>query len=361
VPPETKTRPIPIARPSIGAEEKAAVLSVLESGHLAQGEVTERFEADFARAVGVKHCVATSSGTTALHLALLAVGVGPGDEVITSPFSFIASANTALYCGATPVFADIDPATFNVDPAAVERAVTGRTRAIMPVHLFGQMADMDALTDIARRHGLRIVEDACQAHGATWRGRAAGSFDVAAFSFYPTKNMTTGEGGAVTTDDDAIAEQMRMLRAHGMRVRYHHELLGYNWRMTDLQAAIGAAQLPKLVGWNERRRANAAHYDRGLRGVVTPAVHPAATHVYHQYTVRVRERDRAIAALAEAGIGTGVYYPNPIHKQPVYVERGYAGSFPESERAAAEVLSLPVRPDLTAEELDRVVAAVNAL
>ena len=352
---------IRLAQPMIGPAEQEAVRAVLDSGQLAQGEVTARFEGDFARTVGVKHCVATSSGTTALHLALLAVGVGPGDEVVTSPFSFIASANTVLYCGATPVFADIDPATFNLDPAAVERAITPRTRAIVPVHLFGQPADMGALMEIARRHRLRVVEDACQAHGAAWGGRAAGSFDVGCFSFYPTKNMTTGEGGCVTTDDDAVAEQMRMVRAHGMRVRYHHELLGYNWRMTDLQAAIGGAQLPKLAGWNERRRGNAARYDRELRGVVTPAVRPEATHVYHQYTVRVADRDRAVARLTEQGIGTGVYYPNPIHKQPVYVERGYAGSFPESERAAAEVLSLPVRPDLTPEELDRVVAAVNAL
>jgi dTDP-4-amino-4,6-dideoxygalactose transaminase len=350
-----------MARPLIGEAEKRAVMEVLESGQLAQGEVVARFEAAFAAEIGVKHCAATSSGTTALHLALLAVGVKPGDEVITSPFSFIASANAVLYCGARPVFADIDPETFNVDPAAVERAVTPRTRAIVPVHLFGQPADMDAIAAIAERHGIPIVEDACQAHGASWRGRMAGSFGVGCFSFYPTKNLTTAEGGAITTDDDAIADRIRVLRNHGMHRRYHHDVLGFNFRLTDLQAAIGLAQLPHLGSWNAARRRNAAHYDAHLSGVVTPAVRPEAHHVYHQYTIRVRNRDAAAARLAEQGIGTGIYYPIPIHRQPFYVEAGMTGAYPEAERAAEEVLSLPVRPDLTAEERDRVVAAVNAL
>ncbi|HEV8633839.1 MAG TPA: DegT/DnrJ/EryC1/StrS family aminotransferase [Chloroflexota bacterium] len=358
---ETRLPPVHMARPLIGQAEKRAVLGVLESGQLAQGEVVARFEAAFAAEVGVKHCVATSSGTTALHLALLALGLGPGDEVITSPFSFIASANAALFCGARPVFADIDPATFNLDPAAVEPAITPRTKAIVPVHLFGQPADMDALTALAERYGLRLVEDACQAHGAAWRGRAAGAFGIGCFSFYPTKNLTTAEGGAVTTDDDDVADRVRVLRNHGMRQRYHHEVLGYNFRLTDLQAAVGLAQLPHLRNWNAARRANAAHYDAELRGVVTPAVRPEAEHVYHQYTLRVRDRDRAASRLAEQGIGTGVYYPIPIHRQRFYVEAGLTGSFPEAERAAEEVLSIPVRPDLTGEERDRVVAAVNAL
>lgn len=353
---------IPVSRPQIGPEEKAAVMAVLESGQLAQGDVVARFEAGFAEMIGTRHCVAVSSGTTALHLALLALDIGPGDEVITSPFSFIASANAVLYCGARPVFADIDPATFNLDADAVAAAVTSRTRAIIPVHLFGQSADMDALGSVAARHGLHIVEDACQAHGATWRGRPVGGFGAGCFSFYPTKNFTTGEGGAVTTDDAALADRLRLLRSHGMRQRYLHETLGFNARMTELSAAIGVAQLPKLAEWNSRRRANAAVYDRDLRGVVVPSVRAEAGHVYHQYTVRVPDgRDRAVARLADDGIGTGVYYPVPIHKQGFYLERGLTGSFPESERAADEVLSLPVRPDLTEEERDRVIAAVNAL
>jgi dTDP-4-amino-4,6-dideoxygalactose transaminase len=361
MPPETTTLPVHMARPLIGEAEKRAVLEVLDSGQLAQGEVVARFEAAFAAEIGVKHCVATSSGTTALHLALLALGIGPGDEVITSPFSFIASANAVLFCGARPLFADIDPATFNVDPNALERAITPRTKALIPVHLFGQPADMDALTAIAERHGVPIVEDACQAHGATWRGRAAGAFGVGCFSFYPTKNMTTAEGGAVTTDDEGVADRIRVLRNHGMRRRYHHEVLGYNFRLTDLQAAVGLAQLPHLSSWNAARRRNAAHYDANLRGVVIPAVRPEAEHIYHQYTIRVRDRDAAATRLADQGIGTGVYYPIPIHRQPFYVEGGLSGSFPEAERAADEVLSIPIRPDLTEDERERVIAAVNAL
>lgn len=353
---------IPLSRPLIGAEEKAAVIAVLESGQLAQGQVVEHFEQAFRAVTGSKHCIATSSGTTALHLALLAHGVGPGDEVITSPFSFIASSNAVVYCGATPVFADIDPATFNLDPAAVEAAITPRTRAVMPVDLFGQMADMDAFRAVAERHGLALVEDACQAHGATWGGKPAGSLATACFSFYPTKNVTSAEGGMVATDDGAVAERLRMLRNHGMRRRYHHEILGYNFRMTELQAAVGLAQLPHLAAWNEARRANAAYYDAHLTAVDTPRVRPEAGHVYHQYTVRVRgDRDAAVERLAESGVGAGVYYPIPLHQQECYRGMGPFGSFPHAEEACRRVLSLPVRPDLTAEEREAVVAEVNRL
>jgi perosamine synthetase len=332
---------IPLSRPTIGADERAAVLRVLESGHLAQGEIVEQFERAFAGVAGTRHCVATSSGTTALHLALLAHGVGPGDEVVTSPFSFIASSNAAVFCGARPVFADIDPATFNLDPEAAERAITPRTKAIMPVHLFGQTCDMDAFADLARRRGLHLIEDACQAHAATWGGRPAGSFGTGCFSFYPTKNLTTAEGGAITTDDDDLAERLRMLRNHGMRRRYHHEIVGYNFRLTDLQAALGLAQVPRLADWTEGRRANAAYYDAHLRGVVTPIVRPEAGHVYHQYTLRVPgDRDAAVESLAAQGIGTGVYYPIPLHKQECYRDLGVGGPFPEAERAAREVLSM---------------------
>jgi dTDP-4-amino-4,6-dideoxygalactose transaminase len=353
---------IPLSRPAIGEDEKRAVMGVLESGHLAQGQVVEQFEHAVARVAGTRHCVATSSGTTALHLALLAVGVGPGDEVITSPFSFIASSNSVVFCGASPVFADIDPGTFNLDPAAAERAITPRTKAIMPVHIFGQPCDMDAFADIARRHGLALIEDACQAHGATWRGKAVGSFGIGCFSFYPTKNLTTGEGGAITTEDDDLAERLRMLRNHGMRRRYHHEIVGYNFRLTDLQAALGLAQVPHLAAWTASRRANAAHYDASLEGVVVPPVRAEAGHVYHQYTIRVRgDRDRAIAQLGSRGVGTGVYYPIPLHQQECYRAMALGGPFPEAERAAREVLSIPIRPDLTPHERDAIVAAVNSL
>ncbi|TAK25597.1 MAG: DegT/DnrJ/EryC1/StrS family aminotransferase [Chloroflexota bacterium] len=351
-----------LSRPLIGEREKAAVIRVLESGHLAQGEVVAEFERRFAALHGTRYCVATSSGTTALHLALLAQGIGPGDEVITSPFSFIASANAILFCGATPVFADIVPATFNLDPDQTRRAITPRTRAIMPVHLFGQPADLDSFESIAREYGLSMVEDACQAHCARWNGRPVGSFGVGCFSFYPTKNITTAEGGAITTNDDDLADRLRLLRNHGMRRRYYHEILGYNFRLTDVQAAIGLAQIDSLPEWTNVRRANAAEYDCRLTSVVTPWVDRRAEHVYHQYTVRIRrDRGAAIEMLTQRGIGTSIYYPIPIHEQAVYTDRGLTGSFPEAERAAREVLSIPIRPDLTTQERERVIDAVNEL
>jgi dTDP-4-amino-4,6-dideoxygalactose transaminase len=358
----TAHRPIPIARPLIGEEEKAAVLRVLESGNLAQGARVAELEQLFAAWLGVEHAVATSSGTTALHLALLAHDIGPGDEVITSSFTFIASPNAVLFTGATPVFADIDPVTYNLDPEAVERAITPRTRAIMPVHLFGLPAAMPAFLDIARRHNLVLIEDAAQAHGAAVDGRRAGTFATACFSFYPTKNMTTGEGGMVTTNDAAVAERVRLLRAHGMRVRYQHEILGYNFRLTDLHAAVGIAQLPHLEAWNARRRANAAYLSRHLPGVTVPVEPAGYHHVYHQYTVRVADgrRDALQAFLADAGIGTGVYYPIAAHQQPVYLDRGYRVSLPVTEQAAREVLSLPVHPSVDDQDLACIVERVHA-
>lgn len=355
---------IPVARPLLGPEEEEAVLAVLRSGNIAQGPQVEALEAAFAAVCGTRFAVAVSSGTAALHLALLAHGIGPGDEVITSPFSFAATGNSVLMTGARPVFADIDERTFNLDPAAVEAAVTPRTRAIMPVHLYGQPADMERIGAIAARHGLAIVEDAAQAVGATYRGRPAGSFGTGCFSLYATKNVTSAEGGIVTTDDAGIADRLRLLRSHGSRVRYYHELLGYNFRMTDLHAAVGLAQLAKLGRFTAARLANAAALDRAIDhpAVVTPYVSPDARHVYHQYTVRVSaDRDEAARQLAAAGVGSAIFYPLPIPHQPLYRELGYDDVLPVAERMSREVLALPVHPGLSAHDVARVAEAVNAL
>jgi dTDP-4-amino-4,6-dideoxygalactose transaminase len=356
--------PVALSRPQLSDDEKHAVMKVLDSGIIAQGPVTAAFEKAYAAYVGVPHAVAVSSGTAALHVALLAHGIKPGDEVITSSFSFIASANSIVYCGAKPVFADIDPRTFNLDPASVERLITPRTRAIMPVHLFGHPADMDAFQEICRVHKLALVEDACQAHGATFKDRQVGSLGTGCFSFYPTKNMTSGEGGMITTRDADVAARARLVRNHGMPERYKHTTLGFNLRMTDIHAAIGLNQLEKLPGRNAQRRDNARQLSERLAGcgVGLPVELPGCGHVWHQYTIRVSAgRDAAVEALTRAGIGTGVYYPKPIHQQPLYLEMGYQDQLPQTQRAAAEVISLPVRPDLTAEELTRVVDAVRAL
>lgn len=355
---------IKIAEPLIGEEEKAAVIAVLESGQLAQGEVVADFERAFAQYCGVKHAVATTNGTTALHVAMLAHGIGPGDEVITTPFTFIASANSMLYVGARPVFVDIDPANYNMDPDRIEAAITPRTKAIMPIDLFGNPADMPRIREIAERHGLAVIEDAAQAHGAEIGGKRAGSWGTGCFSFYPTKNITTGEGGMITTNSDCIADRARLTRSHGMRVRYYHEMLGYNFRMTNINAAIGLAQLPKLEGFNEARIANAAYLSQHLPQdkVRVPQARPGTRHVFHQYTVRVLsplDRDSVRRQLAEAGVGSEVYYPVPVHKQQLYRDLGYDDqSFPESEKAAEQVLSLPVHPGLTRQDLETIVAAV---
>jgi perosamine synthetase len=357
---------IPIARPMIGDEEKEAVIRVLDSGQLAQGSVVAEFEAAFAEYCGVRHAIATSNGTTALHVALLANGIGPGDEVITTPFTFIASANTVLYTGAKPVFVDIEPGSFNIDPDKIEAAITPRTKAIMPIHLYGNPAEMGRIMEIAERHGLAMIEDAAQAHGTEIDGKRAGSWGTGCFSFYPTKNITTGEGGIVTTDDDCVADRARLLRAHGMRVRYYHETMGYNFRMTNIHAAIGLAQMPKLEGFNDRRIANAAYLSEHLpREIVqVPQVRPGTRHVFHQYTVRVLpplKRDELRAHLTEQGVGSEVYYPVPVHQQQLYREMGYRGEgFPESERAAKEVLSLPIHPGLSQDDLETIVDVVKS-
>ena len=370
-----KTTPmIPSAYPLLGAEEQEAVLRVLASGQLAQGEQVAAFEKRFAALCQVREAVAVSSGTAALHLALLAHGVGPGDEVITTPFSFAATANVILLVGATPVFVDIDPVTFNIDPALVEAAVGRRTKAILPVHLYGNPCDMHRLKAIAGK--LAIIEDACQAHAAKIDGKPVGGFGTGCFSFYATKNMTTGEGGIVTTNDPAIAERVRLLRSHGQKERYHHTTLGYNQRMTEIQAAIGLAQVEKLERFTEHRIANAMFLTEHLSEVVqTPVTRPGHRHVYHQYTIRVRgDRDAWARILQERGIGTGIHYPMAIHQQPFY--REHADTFrclgsgkqnedglelPVAEAAAKQVLSLPVHPALSEDDLATVVREVRAL
>jgi dTDP-4-amino-4,6-dideoxygalactose transaminase len=357
---------IPPARPVIGDAEIEAAVRVLRSGKVVQGPEVAAFEDEFSALVDGLHCVAVNSGTSALQLSLLALGIGPGDEVVVPSFSFAASANAVRLVGAEPVFADIVADTFCVDPDAVAAAIGPRTAAIMPVHLYGHPAAMDRLVPLARRHGLAILEDACQAHAAALAGRPVGTFGSAGcFSFYPTKNMHSLEGGMVTTADAEVARTLRLLRNQGMEQRYANEIVGANMRMTDVAAAIGRAQLRRLPEWTERRRANAAVLDSRITGLVTPTVASRARHVYHQYTVRVHgDRDSVQQALAVRGVGSAVYYPTPIHRLKPYLTAdgrvNPAWNLPQTDRAAAEVLSLPVYPSLTAAELDRIADAANA-
>ncbi len=356
---------IPISKPFIGEAEKQAVMQVLESGLLTQGECVAQLEKRFAQVAQTKHAVATSSGTTALHIALLAHGVGPGDEVITTPFTFIASINSILFVGATPVFVDVEEDTFNLNPALIEAAITPRTKAILPVHLYGYPCDMNPICNLAERYHLAVIEDAAQAVGAEYYGRRTGSFGTGCFSLYATKNVMSAEGGIITTNDDAIAEQCRLLRNHGMRVRYHHEILGYNFRMTDIHAAIGLAQMDRLEELTEKRRLNASYLSGHIESVITPTVRPGHNHVWHQYTIRVdgaRDRDAAVRQLTNAGIGTGIFYPIPAHRQRHIMERGLGDvSLPVTEELAQQVISLPVHPLLTQAELETIVDQVNKL
>lgn len=354
---------IPISKPFIGKEEKAAVLAVLESGYLVQGPRAAELEKRFAELCQTKHAIATSSGTTALHVALLAHEIGPGDEVITTPFTFIASVNAILYAGAKPVLVDVQEDTFNIDPELIEQAITPRTKAIVPVHLFGYPCDMDAIMDIAGRHGLIVIEDAAQAIGAKYKGRPVGGFGTACFSLYATKNVMAGEGGMITTNDDAAAERARMIRSHGMKRRYHHDMMGYNFRISDLHAAIALAQMDRLETFTARRRENAAYLSAHLQGVRVPVVEPGVDHVWHQYTVRYEgDRDAAVKQLNEAGVGTGIFYPIPAHKQEHLQPLGYGElSLPVVERLSQQVISLPVHPQLSQEDLDTIVREVNRL
>ncbi|WP_292380539.1 DegT/DnrJ/EryC1/StrS family aminotransferase [Methanosarcina sp. UBA289] len=353
---------IPIAKPLLGKEEIDAVTEVLNSGMIAQGPKVEEFELAFSEYTGCEYAAAVNSGTAALHIALLAHGIGKEDEVITSPFSFIATANSILYTGAKPVFADIESDTYNIDPERIQEKITPKTRAILPVHLYGHPADMKAIMEIAEDNKLIVIEDACQSHGAECLGKKVGSFGTGAFSFYPTKNMTTSEGGMLTTNDKEIAEKAKMIRAHGSKVRYLHEMLGFNLRMTDIAAAIGLIQLGKLDGFTATRQKNAETLSAGLKGIsgiVPPIAKADCTHVFHQYTVRAEKRDQLAAFLKEKEIGTGIHYPISIHKQPVYKELGYRDSLPVSEKATEEVLSLPVHPALSRTDLQEIVEATK--
>ncbi|MET9432453.1 MULTISPECIES: DegT/DnrJ/EryC1/StrS family aminotransferase [unclassified Streptomyces] len=370
--PSINEQPIPAARPVIGEEEIEAAVRVLRTGRVVQGPEVAAFEEEFSELVDGRHCVAVNSGTSALHLLLMAMNIGPGDEVIVPSFSFAASANAVRLVGADVVFADIERDSFNLDPAAVEAAITPRTAAIMPVHIYGNPAAMDKIMAIADKHKLAVVEDACQAHAAALNGTPVGAFGTGGtFSFYPTKNMHSLEGGMVSTADAEIARTLRLLRNQGMEQRYANEIVGANMRMTDVNAAIGRVQLGKLNGWTEQRIANAAYLSEHITApnVVTPVVADGARHIYHQYTIRVTggegARDAAMAKLTEAGVGNAVYYPTPIHRLKPYWEpdqkAGRTWDLPETEKAAAEVVSLPVHPSLTQNDLERIVTAVNAL
>ena len=352
---------IPIANPLIGDEEIEAVIRVLRSGILAHGPEVEAFEKEFAEYIGTDYAVAVANGTAALDLILRAYGIRQGDEVITTPFSFIATANAVLYQGARPVFVDIDPETYNLDPNRVLEAITPRTRAIIAVHLYGHPADMKPLQEIAQDHRLILVEDAAQAHGALYQGKKVGGLgDAAAFSFYPTKNMTTGEGGMVTTNDKKLAEKIRLLRNHGQAEKYLHVELGYNLRMTSIAAAIGRAQLRKLEAMNEARRRNAAALTEVLQrvqGIVPPTEKHWARHVYHQYVIRITNdypltRDELAARLREKEVATAVHYPRTIPDQPLYkrLRIDCVDGCPNARQAAREVLSLPVHPGISPEK-----------
>jgi perosamine synthetase len=353
---------IPIARPDVGDEEIAAVTEVLRSGMLVQGKKVAELERRWAEYVGVPHAIAFSNGTTALMSVFAGLGLGPGDEVITVSHTFAATANAILSTGAIPVFVDIEPDTFLIDAARIEAAITPRTRVICPVHLFGLVADMDMIRAIADRHGLAVVEDAAQAHGATFRGRRAGSFGEGVFSLYATKNMTTGEGGFVTTRDDRLADWLRLYRNQGMRTRYSFEMLGYNFRLTDIGAAIGLAQFEKLERSITRRRQIARAYDGAFADlpVRVPVTPSGRAHVFHQYTLTVGpQRDAILAEIRQAGVGADIYYPLPVHRQAYILERGLHAELPVTDTAAATTLALPVYPGLTQDEQRTVIDVVR--
>lgn len=361
---------IPIARPILGDEELAAVKEVLNSGMLAQGERVRAFEEAFARDIGRRHGIAVANGTAALHIALLAHGITRGQEVLIPPLTFFATASTVLLCGAKPVFVDIDRASYNMDPSRLAAAITRKTAAIMPVDLYGQTAEMDPILEIARERGVPVLEDAAQAHGAEYHGKKAGNFgDTACFSFYATKNMTTGEGGMIVTDDDGISTKARLLRDHGQTAKYQHALVGYNYRMTEIAAAIGLVQLAKLDGWVKQRRANAGELTKsldGIEGLVPPAEGNWMVHAYYQYIVRREDafplsRDEIVQDLTEDGIGCRPSYPMPLYKQKALRDLKIRGRCPVAEDVVPRLFELPVHPSVRPADVDRIVAAVEAL
>lgn len=360
---------IPISTVKLGREAEELVLQVIRSGTLAQGPMVKRLEDEFAALVGAEHAIAVNNGTTSLVASLQALGLEPGDEVITSPFTFVATLNAILEAGATARFADIAADDFCIDPASLDAATSERTRVVMPVHLYGQCADMRAIMPVASRVGAAVVEDAAQAHGATIDGRGAGTFGIGSFSFYATKNLTTGEGGMITTDDSALADRLRVLRNQGMRQRYQYEMAGHNYRMTDLQAALALPQLAEYPSALARRKANAETLNLGLAGIdglVTPAELPGRSHMWHQYTVLIDDhapvtRDEFVSTLTERGIGCGVYYPRPVYDYDCY--RGHPGvviePMPVAESVARRCVSLPVHQHLSDADLDQIVATVR--
>ncbi|PKL60796.1 MAG: aminotransferase DegT [Methanomicrobiales archaeon HGW-Methanomicrobiales-4] len=357
---------IPIARPSVGEEEARAASDVIMSGHLASGEEVILFEQEFVDYIGVSHGVATSNGTTALHAAMLALGIGPGDEVIVPSFTFIATATVVSMCGASPVVADVDACSYCIDPESVIEEITSKTKAILGVHLFGQPCEVKAILDICEDHRLLFVEDCAQAHGAQYQKKKVGSFGSAGcFSFYPTKNMTTGEGGFVTCDDREVARKVRLIINHGQQEKYLHTQIGYNFRLTNIGAAIGRVQLRKLDDMNLKRQTHGSYYTNHLRrkGILTPGIREHCTHVYHQYAIRVSpesgiNRDMLSEYLNTRGIGTAVHYPIPIHEQPVFKGKISGSSCPVSKMISQEILSLPVYPDLTKDEQQSVIDAI---
>jgi dTDP-4-amino-4,6-dideoxygalactose transaminase len=350
---------------SIKDEINAALARVLESGQYVLGDEVAAFEEEFAAYCGARYGIGVNSGTSALHLSLLAAGIGPGDEVITVPFTFVATVAAIRYAGARPVFVDIEPRSYTMDVGQLEGAITERTRAIMPVHLYGQPADMDPILEIAERHGLRVIEDAAQAHGAEYKGRRTGGIgDLGCFSFYPAKNLGAyGEGGMVVTSHAGYARTIRMLRDWGQSRKYHHDLQGYNYRMDGFQGAILRVKLRNLEAWTEARRAHAGRYNKLLAGsrVQTPEEMPYARHVYHVYAIRTTQRDALQQALGSQRIHTGIHYPIPVHLLEAHADLGYAlGDFPRSEQAAAEVLSLPMYAELRLPQIESTVEGIRS-
>lgn len=360
---------ITIAKPTIGKEEEKVLLKVLRSGMIAQGEWVEEFEKKFAKYIKVKYAVQVTNGTTALHLALLSLGIGAGDEVITTPFTFVATANAILYTGARPVFIDIDENTFNIDPARIEKRITKRTKAILVVHLFGLPADMTQINKIAKKHNLTVIEDAAQAHGALYKNKKVGGIGtLGCFSFYATKNMTTGEGGMVTTNSFKLTQKIRALRNHGMlKMNYKYPFLGYNYCPTNIAGALGLAQLKKLDNLNSKRLNNAKHYLdklKNIKGLILPKIFMDRSHVFNQFTIRITKdflmsRDDLIKQFQKNKIQSKIYYPIPLHKQKLYKDLGYKDLLPVSETVSKEVLSLPVHPGLSNNDLEKIVSVFN--